>query len=296
MPSQPIHKTMPVRFSVVLATAFVVVLVALLAVFALIREQAYEERIARTHAATDSTLQAYEEAFLDIPLLSAAERQAMRRFLNPVHLEHARRYGVDRPSSRDEAKRLVAEEALEEIEPNARYDIAPMSYSVAAVTPTTRTLLDVIGARFHEHLTAAGLPAYRYQITSATRTMEDQNRLRRVNGNAAQTSAHVFGTTVDIHYARFQPPITGLQPPEDLDLIGEQYTDAIEQGAAELGQAYHSRLKAILGRVMLELQREGKLVVVYERRQPVYHLTVASDRIEAPPTAESSGDLAQAAP
>lgn len=293
MPTSPLPRTKPLSFSVVLTTGFIVLLAVLIALFALMRHQAYEERLAGTRAAATSTLQSYEQALANIPTLSASEKQSMRRFLNPIHLENARAHGIDPPSSREEAADLVAGEALSEIEPNPHYDVAPMNYSVAAVTPSTSDLLDLIGARFQERLEEAGLPPYRFQITSATRTTEDQNRLRRVNGNAAQNSAHQFGTTVDVHYARFRPPTRDVPLPDTLDVLTDPYRELVDQGVAELGQSYHSRLKAILGRVMLELQEEGKLVVVYERRQPVYHLTVAQEDIPAPRQAQGE-ELARA--
>ena len=42
------------------------------------------------------------------------------------------------------------------------------------------------------------------------------------------------------------------------------------------------KLKAVLGRVLLELQEEGKVLVIYERLQPVYHITLGK-RLMAPP-------------
>jgi hypothetical protein len=36
-------------------------------------------------------------------------------------------------------------------------------------------------------------------------------------------------------------------------------------------------LKAILGLVLLEMQREGKVMVTIEQLQPVYHMTVARE-------------------
>jgi ribosomal protein S25 len=53
-------------------------------------------------------------------------------------------------------------------------------------------------------------------------------------------------------------------------LVREQ-TAALDRLAAD----YPSRLTAALGRALNELEDEGVLVVVRERRQPVYHVTLA---------------------
>jgi hypothetical protein len=48
-------------------------------------------------------------------------------------------------------------------------------------------------------------------------------------------------------------------------------------------------LKTILGEVLLDVQREGLVMVTMERRQPVFHLTLARDSL---PRASSVPDSA----
>ena len=123
-----------------------------------------------------------------------------------------------------------------------------------------------------------GLPPYRLEVTSALRTSQRQERLRRSNGNAAAgTSSHEFGTTVDLSYAAFAPPadtpeelLTGV-PPEFAPHL-ERFVDL----ALESVSARKSReLGAIFSQVLREAQAEGLALVIYERQQTVYHLTVA---------------------
>ena len=38
---------------------------------------------------------------------------------------------------------------------------------------------------------------------------------------------------------------------------------------------YRSRLLSLLGQTIIELEDEGRLLTVMERRQPVFHTTVA---------------------
>jgi len=142
----------------------------------------------------------------------------------------------------------------------------------------TCTLLEMLGGRFQERLAGMGLPPYRLEVTSALRTSQRQARLRRSNPNAAAgMSSHEFGTTVDLSYAAFAPPAdppgaipTGV-PAEFVPYL-ERFVDL----ALESVSARKSReLGAVFSRVLSEAQAEGLVLVIYERQQTVYHLTVA---------------------
>jgi hypothetical protein len=139
-------------------------------------------------------------------------------------------------------------------------------------------LLETIGTRFQERLAAMGLPPYRMEVTSALRTSERQERLRRSNANAAAgESSHEFGATVDLSYAAFAPPseardaIPGAAPPQF-----RPHLERIVDLALESVSARKSReLGKIFSAVLREAQDEGLALVIYERQQTIYHLTVA---------------------
>ena len=125
-----------------------------------------------------------------------------------------------------------------------------------------------------------GLPRFRFEVSSVLRTAADQAALRRRNVNAAAgTSAHEYGTTVDIAYSGYAAPA---------ELPAGLVVDAPEGQQAELERmaryiiermaARKSReLKAILGEALQEAQSEGDVLVTLEQLQPVYHITVARD-------------------
>ncbi len=46
------------------------------------------------------------------------------------------------------------------------------------------------------------------------------------------------------------------------------------------GMRYWRRLRGILGRILIDLQSEGKVLVTLERQQPVFHVTVAENLAE----------------
>ena len=212
-----------------------------------------------------------------LPVMTPAEEEALRRFLNAAHLAQARALGV-RVVSRVARDSLLAAGRLVQLEDSTYHWIVRGGTSPAYVVPHLRTLLEVLGGRFQERLAGLGLPPYRLEVTSALRTSERQERLRRSNANAAAgVSSHEFGTTVDLSYAAFAPPDD--PPGEILTGVPTEFAPHLERIvdlALESVSARKSReLGAIFSQVLWEAQAEGLALVIYERQQTVYHLTVA---------------------
>ena len=212
-----------------------------------------------------------------LPVMTPAEEEALRRFLNAAHLAQARALGV-RVVSRVARDSLLAAGRLVQLEDSTYHWIVRGGTSPAYVVPHLRTLLEVLGGRFQERLAGLGLPPYRLEVTSALRTSERQERLRRSNANAAAgVSSHEFGTTVDLSYAAFAPPDD--PPGEMLTGVPTEFAPHLERIvdlALESISARKSReLGAIFSQVLWEAQTEGLALVIYERQQTVYHLTVA---------------------
>ena len=212
-----------------------------------------------------------------LPVMTPAEEEALRRFLNAAHLAQARALGV-RVVSRVARDSLLAAGRLVQLEDSTYHWIVRGGTSPAHVVPHLRTLLEVLGGRFQERLAGLGLPPYRLEVTSALRTSERQERLRRSNANAAAgVSSHEFGTTVDLSYAAFAPPDD--PPGEILTGVPTEFAPHLERIvdlALESVSARKSReLGAIFSQVLWEAQTEGLALVIYERQQTVYHLTVA---------------------
>ncbi len=212
-----------------------------------------------------------------LPVMTPAEEEALRRFLNAAHLAQARALGV-RVVSRVARDSLLAAGRLVQLEDSTYHWIVRGGTSPAYVVPHLRTLLEVLGGRFQERLAGLGLPPYRLEVTSALRTSERQERLRRSNANAAAgVSSHEFGTTVDLSYAAFAPPDD--PPGEMLTGVPTEFAPHLKRIvdlALESVSARKSReLGAIFSQVLWEAQTEGLALVIYERQQTVYHLTVA---------------------
>jgi hypothetical protein len=201
--------------------------------------------------------------------LTRRERQILLRDVNAVQTARARRVGITRGSP---LEKLVNSGQLVQLEDTARYWVVrKLDYSEPYVTPATRALLTEIGRRFQQRLDSLGVPRYRIEITSVLRTAEDQSALRKRNANAArEVSAHEFGTTVDIAYRRYGPPVQDTVAGVPLNSELRAWTDSI---MCETARQRGAELQAILGRVLAELRAQGRVLVRMERRQTVYHIT-----------------------
>ena len=237
-------------------------------------EVALRETVARADALADRI----EDILEPVPLMRPAEEEALRRYLAGPHLARARALGV-RATDRARVDALVAEGRLIVLEDSTRHWILRRAGGRPTwVVPHTRALLVELGERFQRRLAEMGLPAYRIEVTSALRTTEGQAALRERNENAAAgTSAHEFGTTVDIPYTAFAPP---AELPAELRVDGpaalRPYLDRLAALTLESVSARKSReLQKIFGDVLRQAQADGIVLVTYERFQPVFHVTVA---------------------
>ena len=204
-----------------------------------------------------------------VPALSRSERTALRRDVNAVQIARARALGV-RVGGRVES--VAATGRLVRLPDTTQYWIVrDLDYSVPYVTPATMGLLEEIGRRFQARLDTLGVPRYRLDITSVLRTPEKQAELRRANRNASKiVSAHEFGTTLDIAYRRYAPPAdsaVAALPPQARFLADSMVVETARLRGAEL--------QAVLGRVLQQLKKEGKVMIMMERQQTVYHITLA---------------------
>lgn len=203
-----------------------------------------------------------------VPALSLVEKVRLRRDANAKQIARARVMGIRRNAKLEAA--IAANQLVQIADTNHLWATHNLNFSVPYVTPSAEAMITEIAQRFHQKLDSLGVPRYRIVITSALRTSEKQAALRRVNSNASRVeSAHEFGTTVDIAYRRFAPPVDAAPIPADTI---RRLADSVLVQTASLRSA---ELQAVLGRIIKQMQQEGKLMVMMERSQTVYHITVA---------------------
>lgn len=242
-----------------------------------------EQALSQAFGLVDQEADRANDILSPLPVMTTAQENALRRFLNASHVARARELGV-RVADRAARDSLVAAGRLVELEDSTAYWIVRPGTAPTYMVPHVSALLEELGRRFQERLAEMGLPPYRIEVTSALRTSERQARLRGRNPNAAAgVSSHEFGTTVDLSYAAFAPPAE--RPPEILAGVPAEFAPHVERMvdlAFESVSGRKSReLGAIFSRVLLEAQSEGLALVIYERQQTVYHVTVGRALVDA---------------
>ena len=153
------------------------------------------------------------------------------------------------PKDRDDAASM--RKSLVEIKTNDNYIVDSLTHSVPYLIPSAKRELDAIGAEWADILARNGLPHYRFYVTSVLRTQEDIKYLQRSgNINSVTQSCHCYGTTFDLAYMRY-------------DKVSRTHT-----------YMHEDNLKLVLGQVLLNHQRAGKIFVKYEWKQSCFHITV----------------------
>lgn len=164
--------------------------------------------------------------------------------MNDRHLKAARQWGIKPITSDEELERQMGK--LSEIESCRQYEVDKLTHSLPYLVPRAGELLETIGRNFKDSLDSKGLPSRKIIVTSVLRTSGTVKKLRKTNVNASANSAHVYGTTFDVAYARYK----GAKKEE---------TD---------------KLKSVLAEVLQDLRKREKCYVRYEFKQGCFHITV----------------------
>ena len=169
--------------------------------------------------------------------------------LNAAHLEAARKIGIEPVASREEAEH--ASRKMVEVRTNEYYEVEELTHSIPFLVPEAADLLEDIGRNFQDSLRNLNASLYKIKVTSVTRTVADVKKLRKRNTNSSLNSAHQYGTTFDVSWAR--------------------YTKVDEEDTLNIDR---DRLKMVLAMVLRDLRRADRCYVKHERRQGCFHITV----------------------
>ena len=164
--------------------------------------------------------------------------------LNDRHLQAARQWGIQ-PIA-EEADFVAQKGKLTKIASCRHYEVDKLTHSLPYLVPRAEKLLRTIGRNFRDSLDSKGLPDRKIVVTSVLRTGGTIEQLRKKNINASNNSAHVYGTTFDVAYARYKG-------------AGKEETD---------------KLKSVLAEVLQDLRKQEKCYVRYEFKQGCFHITV----------------------
>ena len=153
------------------------------------------------------------------------------------------------PKDRQQAAKMRSQLSL--IKTNANYVVDSLTHSIPYLVPAAAVELERIGEDFADILQRNGLPHYRFYVTSVLRTQDDVKHLQKSgNINATNNSCHCYGTTFDLAYYRYNKVSRTRE------------------------YMHEDNLKLVLGQVLLNHQRAGKIYVKYEHKQACFHITV----------------------
>ena len=169
-----------------------------------------------------------------------------------VQLAAAMKWGVKRVKNREDAEKRKSE--LVYVGANPYYHIDKLYSSIPYLVPRAAVLLQDVGQAFFDSLYVKGIALHRPIVTSVLRTEADVTKLRRHNGNATENSCHLYGTTFDICYNRYET----VQDP-----------DGPERRAVR-----NDSLKYVLCEVLRDMREQGRCYIKYEVKQGCFHMTV----------------------
>ena len=169
-----------------------------------------------------------------------------------VQLQAAMKWGVKRVRNREDAEMRKSE--LVYVGANPYYHVDRLYSSIPYLVPRAAMLLQDIGQAFFDSLYVKGIPLHRPIVTSVLRSQADVAKLRRHNGNATENSCHLYGTTFDICYNRYET----VESPD---------------GPARRAVRNDS-LKYVLCEVLRDMREQGRCYIKYEVKQGCSHMTV----------------------
>lgn len=185
---------------------------------------------------------------LNISLLKAQKCYDLKEVLKvepttlyKPHLLAAQNFGVDILENAKSVDKYIAKGKFVKVKKKSRgYRLQSLEYSRPYLVKKARTTLENMAATF-----ATDTKSF-FVVSSVTRTLEDQCRLRKVNSNAALgISSHNYGAAFDISYVRFDHVLK-----------------------------VNTKLEKELEKVLLYYKNLGRIFYIKERQQSCYHVTV----------------------
>ena len=164
-----------------------------------------------------------------------------------LHLKAARKYGLKPIKTGKELKQHIDKGYLVKVCENEGYNLSPFMISDRVLTLSAYSALQTIADRFSRETENGNY----FTVTSLTRTVDYQKKLSNSNHSATRgISSHNYGCSFDISYMRFN----GIQ-------------------------SSNKELQRILERVLLDLRKEGRILLIAENSTKCYHITAVKQKI-----------------
>ncbi|MDH6250803.1 hypothetical protein M2347_000530 [Chryseobacterium sp. H1D6B] len=158
------------------------------------------------------------------------------------HLDASKSFGIQLLKDSKTVQKYINNGKFRKIKKSGKgYRVQKLNYSRAYMVSKAKATLEKMAARFSKET-----KGHTFTVSSMTRTLEDQCRLRRVNSNASLgISSHNYGNSFDISYIRFN--------------------DVLK---------YNPKMEAALEKVLQYYANAGRIYYIKERQQSCYHITV----------------------
>ncbi len=238
------------------------------------------ERISQDCAEYLEKTSAIERSFIEnIPIYSdyatPSKEMELRKYLLPYHLKAAKRYGTSPLHDIEEVLKAVSEKRLTEVKTDE--DTNFYFYNVPAknrfLTPGAAGGLFLLTERFQKRLAARGkFPPVKIAVSSMFRTVSYNKKLMKTNANANIKSTHSSGISFDIFFDDFYVKLPEAKT-ADSDTEKMFRKLKIKLGFL-MGDALRRQFKTVLHETLTELQKEGLIYAIIEKRQRCYHVSV----------------------
>lgn len=158
------------------------------------------------------------------------------------HLDASKSFGVKLLKDSKMVQKYINNGKFHKIKKSGKgYRVQKLDYSRAWMVSKGKSMLEKIGTRFSKET-----KGHTFTVSSITRTLEDQCRLRRVNSNAAMgISSHNYGNSFDISYVRFNNVLKN-----------------------------NPKMELALEKVLKYYYDAGRIYYIKERQQSCFHVTV----------------------
>ncbi len=158
------------------------------------------------------------------------------------HLDASKSFNVNILKNTSQVQKYINKGKFHTVKKTGKgYKVQKLEYSRPYLVSKAKTTLEKIAAKFSKETKGST-----FTVSSITRTLEDQCRLRRVNSNASLgISSHNYGNSFDISYVRFNNKLQ-INP----------------------------KMEAALEKVLKYYADAGRIFYIKERQQSCFHITV----------------------
>lgn len=158
------------------------------------------------------------------------------------HLDASRSFNVNILKNTSQVQKYINKGKFVTVKKQGKgYRIQKLEYSRAFLVSKAKNTLEKIGAKFSKET-----KGHTFTVSSITRTLEDQCRLRKVNSNASLgISSHNYGNSFDISYVKFNNVLKT-----------------------------NPKMEAALEKVLKYYANAGRIYYIKERQQSCFHITV----------------------